>query len=464
MAEEKKDKQFPASPQSGWVQPEKALPSPESTKNSSSKKTLLIGGIFALLIIIAIPIGLLLAKKLAPKLPGIYNISTCNDPCRPGQARSWLEPDSSCGSGTAKYTKFCSEGCWSKGSKYDIKTCEPYPHQSDDYRNNNGGNNSNGSSEQKVVQSSDICCSGTPECISAKGNGWRCVRQANSGCESGSVCKYYGGDPSACSSNNDCAAWEVCEGGHCKSKAGCTQDSDCADNAKCVNGTCQGVTGTIECYADGSGVRIVNKTNKTISGSVSWFASWCKNDKACGYCGGGPNNESVTLAPNQSWSRGFTNSEDKSKGICDWQTDINASLGAYHCQQAATGCDQNCSLPTPTPTPTPTIPPNPTSCHLVTITKINGRPYNNQTISPEDVLTLRGEGYTDINKTVDKIYFTIFKGSSIVDEGVGSNLDYTVESNKKHYSAVYNFTVPSYGNYSVSIAVHSPQDGWFCTN
>ncbi len=114
--------------------------------------------------------------------------------------------------------------------------------------------------------------------------------------------------------------------------------------------------------------------------------------------------------------------------------------------------------------PTPTIPLVGTSCHQVTITKINGQTYRNQTIKPKDVLNLVGYGFTDVNKTIDNIYFTVFKGNQIVDEGDGKSLSFTIVSDKKRYTANYQFTVPDYGNYSVSIAVHGANDSWYCTN
>ncbi len=392
MTQEKNPRQFPASPKSGWLNL-KLLPSRSSTADSQKgSKKIIWGTIVGLgLIILTIPLGLLIVRKLRPAKPATY-LST------PG----------------------------------------------------------------------DECCSGTPEC-QQKHQGdkkvWRCVRKDGTSCESKSVCKDFppGSDPSHCDNNNDCAAWEVCQDGHCRSRSGCTRDSDCADGAKCVNGTCQGIKVGIECYADSRGVKIINKTGGGISGNVDWFASWCNNPKACGYCGGEPNHEYITLKKDQVWTRGFTNSENKAAGICDWQTDLKAKLGDYTCQTADTGCDSSCQVTT-TPTPTPTVPLQPTSCHQIVITQVNDQPYQNQILKPQDVITLRGYGYTDTNKTIDQLHFTVFKGSKIIKEGEGNHLNYQIENNKKRYSATYQFTIPSYGDYSVSLAVHSPEDGWFCTN
>ncbi len=405
MDETNKNNQFPASPQSGWIKT--GSPSSDNKQASSSSSLpkviwILVGG--GIILLLALFTGLLIAKKFTKK-PSIYN-----------QSQS----------------------------------------------------------------SNEDCCSGTPECQQRHQDDtnhiWRCVVDNSSTCKSKSVCKPYDkGDPSACNGPQDCAAWEVCQDGHCRSKAGCSRDSDCVKGAKCVNGTCQGIDKGIECYADSQGVKIINKTGGKISGNVDWFASWCNNPKACGYCGGKPNHEYVTLEAGQVWTRGFTNSENKEKGICDWQTDLKATLGSYTCQTADTGCDHNCHVPptsTPTPTPTPTVTPTsrpfpPTSCTQVKILKVNGQPYSlKTTLKPGDVLLLQGKGDTAINKTIDQLYFTIFKkgGTAVADAGEGTNLEYTISQNVKHYTALYQFTVPDYGVYSVSLAVHSPEDGWSCTN
>ncbi|MFA6518958.1 MAG: hypothetical protein WCV93_04925, partial [Candidatus Shapirobacteria bacterium] len=46
----------------------------------------------------------------------------------------------------------------------------------------------------------------------------------------------------SCRDDNDCASWEVCQSGGCRSRSGCTRDSDCADGKRCNNGTCEGGT------------------------------------------------------------------------------------------------------------------------------------------------------------------------------------------------------------------------------
>ena len=479
MDETNKNNQFPASPQSGWIKT--GSPSSDNKQTSSSAALpkvvwILVGG--GIILLLALFTGLLIAKKFTKK-PSIYT----QYECQPGQAISYYcGPCDNNEPGMKKCTKFCRDHTWEE--EPSIVKCDPYPHLPNNNGGGNGGGNNGGGNNgggNGGSNSTDLCCSGTPECIAKKGKSnkgvWRCVRKEGTNCTSGSVCKFFENqhDPSACSGDEECAAWEVCQDGHCRSKAGCSRDSDCVKGAKCVNGTCQGIDKGIECYADSQGVKIINKTGGKISGNVDWFASWCNNPKACGYCGGEPNHEYVTLEAGQVWTRGFTNSENKEKGICDWQTDLKATLGSYTCQTADTGCDHNCHVPptsTPTPTPTPTLTPTPTpspltSCTQVKILKVNGQPYSSKTtLKPGDVLLLQGNGDTTINKTIDQLYFTIFKkgGTAIVDAGEGTNLEYTISQNVKHYTALYQFTVPDYGVYSVSLAVHSPEDGWSCTN
>ena len=116
--------------------------------------------------------------------------------------------------------------------------------------------------------------------------------------------------------------------------------------------------------------------------------------------------------------------------------------------------------------PTPTIPPVGTACYQGTIVKINGKSYNGQVIKPGDKLTFIGKGVTDRSKNIDKIYFTVLKGGARVKEGEGYGLSFDFQGNRKIYSAFYDFIVPDdgYGNYQVSVAVHEPTEGWFCTN
>ncbi|MFA6518421.1 MAG: hypothetical protein WCV93_02090, partial [Candidatus Shapirobacteria bacterium] len=76
---------------------------------------------------------------------------------------------------------------------------------------------------EKVIDA--ISCSTNAECPADKPN-----------CSDGE-CK--GG---SCRGPEDCAWWETCQDGGCRSRSGCTRDSDCADGKRCNNGTCEGGT------------------------------------------------------------------------------------------------------------------------------------------------------------------------------------------------------------------------------
>lgn len=116
--------------------------------------------------------------------------------------------------------------------------------------------------------------------------------------------------------------------------------------------------------------------------------------------------------------------------------------------------------------PTPTVPLVGTACYQGVIVKLNGQPYNGEVIKPGDKLTFVGKGVTDKSKNIDEVYFTIFKDGAKLKEGKGYDLSFDYQNNRKIYSAFYDFVVPEdgYGDYQVSVSVHEPTEGWFCTS
>lgn len=145
-----------------------------------------------------------------------------------------------------------------------------------------------------------------------------------------------------CASGCDCN-WDVNKGvkWHYKCTNGSIErynelDSSC--DSSCPGGG-GGGGGGITCGADGSGIWVKNTGSSQTSVPVSWFASYC--DRTDCFCSGGPSNETFTLSPGQTITRGFTNSHPACKW--SWQTDVTAGS----CHQTAHGCaSEACVSPT----------------------------------------------------------------------------------------------------------------------
>ncbi len=454
------------------------LPS-SPAKAKKNNLPLILSGVVGIILIIA-PIAFLLKQKLTSK-PQVYlqgqpisgDTYKVGDPCNKPNDNPYLGPgtcqaDTTNNWAVREHFK-CVDGKVENYFEKDTGCCQELGDDAKNLLNCTEGEATPTPTTGSGGEA-DVCCDGTPTCIEKKGEGWRCVRKEGTNCEGGSTCQYKPGDPAYCADDNDCAAWEVCQENTCRSRAGCYRDSDCADGAKCVNNSCVGVKDTIECFADINGVKVTNKTDRTLTnGQVTWFARWCYNPSSPGFCSGGSNDETgITLKPGDSLSLSMTNRKDPSKQQCDWQTDISAVFsGGLSCEASSHGRDPNCQTTTPTPSPTPTIPETgKTACYLVKIDKINGQTYNQQTIKPNDKLTFIGKGYTTTNKNIDKIIFTVFKNGQKVREVEGSQPQFTISNGKKVYTSSYVYTVPEegFGDYSVSVSVHEPTEGWFCTS
>lgn len=196
-----------------------------------------------------------------------------------------------------------------------------------------------------------VCCSGTRDCPADQ----QCIRTEDPNC---STCQPIpAGEQGLCRSNNDCAHWEVCENGTCRSTAGCVYDSDCAEGAKCINGTCAGV-GELDCYASETGVRVVNNSDRSITGTVDWFSRWCDHEGGanCACQGSGTTESNQTIQPGETWSRSILGNGPPTQ--CAFQSDITFT-GDASCHASDADCVEGCDV-TPTPTPTGTLTPTPT--------------------------------------------------------------------------------------------------------
>lgn len=320
------------------AEPDQIQETPEIKPPANKKKDKVMAALAGItLILISLPVALILVKQRQEVRKQADNI--CNFPDNPSHQCNGHEPGWSTCDATGRWG--CDQACnyidlpdtWCDADTHQY-TCQNGTVAPDPTNSTCPGDQTPGPTTPPGTQ----CCSGTPEC----GSGKQCIK-ISSDCSTCQPMPYNA--QGCCQSDSDCAHWESCSisngacstGKSCGSHAGCTRDSDCA-SGRCQGGTCVG-KGTLECQANKDGVKIINNTDKPISGTAVWFSRWCsqENNPDC-FCAGGDFSESVTLAPDEVWTRGNTNRSSGPPQNCAWQSDIRFDI----CHNSDHGCEEGC--------------------------------------------------------------------------------------------------------------------------